>query len=135
MVGLTDSRVRNSSDFARFITSQTLLPDEVLVSFDVESLFTSVPVDVAIRVASDRPQLDDTLGDRIALSPDEICSLLSFCLNVTYLAYKGVFYRQIHGTAMGSQVSVTVADLVMEDIEQRVLSTYPNPPPAFGRGT
>ena len=95
---------------------------------DVVSLFTNVPVDLASQVASDRLQLDDSLGNRTLLSPDQICTLLKFCLNATFVAYKGVFYRQIQGTAMGSPVSVTVADLVMEDVEQRALSTFPDPP-------
>ena len=54
LVGQTDSNVRNSSDFAEFITSQILSPDETLVSFDVVSLLTNVLVDLASQVASDR---------------------------------------------------------------------------------
>ena len=46
-----------------------------------------------------------------------------------YLAFRRQFYQQSFGTAMGSPVSVTVADLVMEDVEQRALSSYPDPPP------
>ncbi len=37
-------------------------------------------------------------------------------------------YRQIHGTAMGSPVSVVFANLVMEDVEQEALSTFHTPP-------
>ena len=37
-------------------------------------------------------------------------------------------YRQAQGTAMGSPVSVVVANLVMEDIEERALSTFHSPP-------
>ena len=92
LVGQTDSNIRNSSDFAEFITSQTLSPDETLVSFDVVSLFTNVPVDLASQVASDRLRLDDSLGNHTLLSPDQICTLLKFCLNATFVAYKGVFF-------------------------------------------
>ena len=71
-------------------------------------------------------------GDCTSLSPDEICTLLNFYLNAAYVAYKGIFYKQAHGTAMTSPVSVTVAALVMEDVEQWAFSTFPNP--RFGRG-
>ena len=52
----------------------------------------------------------------------------SLCLEATYLAFEGKVYRQIHGTAMGSRVSVVVANLVMEDVEQKALSTFHTPP-------
>ncbi|KAK3749267.1 hypothetical protein QZH41_004959 [Actinostola sp. cb2023] len=46
---------------------------------------------------------------------------------------RGKFYRQIHGTAMGSPVSVVVSNLVMEDLESRAIATYPSPPRVFKR--
>ena len=36
-----------------------------------------------------------------------------------YLSFRGKVYQQVHGTAMGSQLSVVVANLVRENIEQR----------------
>ena len=53
----------------------------------------------------------------------EIVKLLSFCLSATYLSFHGEHHQQIFGTAMGSPVSVTVANLVMEDVEDRALVT------------
>ena len=72
---------------------------------------------------------DASLLDRTKLSPDEVMTLLVFCLNATYLVYQGTYYQQTFGTAMGSPVSVTVANLVMEDVEERTLKSYPTPPP------
>ena len=122
IVGNSSSKVWNSSDFADFINSQSLQSDETLVSFNVVSLFTNVPVDLVARVAN------ETLADCTGSSPDQITDLLRFCLSATYLAYWGELYKQTFGTVMGSPVSVTVADLVMEDVEQWALSTFLTPP-------
>ena len=78
LVGQMDSSIRNSSEFTRFIASQTLSLDETFVSFDVVSLLTNVLVDLASQVSSDRLRLDDTFGDHTSLSPDQICTLLKF---------------------------------------------------------
>ena len=67
-------------------------------------------------------------SDWTSLTMDDICSILQLCLEATYLAFEGKVYRQIHGTAMGSPVSVVVANLVMEDVEQEALSTFHTPP-------
>ena len=128
IVGLSDSHVRNSQPFAQFITTQNVSDSEVLVSFDVVSLFTRVPTSRAIQVTRDRLMNDPSLPDRTSLTVDDICSLLQLCLEATYLAFEGKVYRQIHGTAMGSPVSVVVANLVMEDVEQEALSTFHTPP-------
>ncbi len=87
----------------------------------------------AIDVARQRLSVDSTLEDRTALSVSEVTQLLKFCLNATYLSYNNEFFRQTFGTAMGSPVSVTVANLVMEDIEDKGISTYPTPPPFWKR--
>ena len=108
-----------------FVSSVVLASDEVLVSFDVVSLF---PTKLAIDVAHRRLEKDETLSDRTTLTVDNIIVLLDLCLKATYLMYRGCYYQQIIGTAMGSPVSVTVANLVMEEIEERALSTFDPPP-------
>jgi len=44
LVGKTSSFIKNSTDFAAFISDQTIAEETILVSFDVVSLFTNVPV-------------------------------------------------------------------------------------------
>ena len=120
--------MKNSGQFTQFITTQTLTDTDVLVSFDVVSLFTRVPIARALQVSRDRLERDPSLPERTCLSVDDICNLLGLCLDATYLSFEGTVYRQVHGTAMGSPVSVVVANLVMEDIEQEALSTFHSPP-------
>ena len=98
-----------------------IMNDEELVSFDVVSLFTSIPTDVAVQVARERLMGDTRLSERTLLSPDDICELLSFCLSSTQFQFRERYYEQIHGTAMGSPVSVVVDNLVMEDLENKAL--------------
>ena len=133
LVGNTSSNVKNSAEFKTFITSQQLKSDEVLVSFDVVSLFTKIPTKLAVEVARRGLMADATLEVRTNLSVEEIVQLLEFCLNATYIAYRGSVFRQVYGTAMGSPVSVVVANLVMEDVEERALTTFDVPLPFWKR--
>ena len=50
--------------------------DKVLVSFDLSSLFTNIPVTEAIQVICNRLQQDGMLADRTTLSPDRVAELL-----------------------------------------------------------
>ena len=124
LVGRTNSHASNSLEFASFIRTQRLMEDELLVSFDVVSLFMCVPVDLAVEVAQRRLDNDETLSDRTSLNVQEVVGLLSFCINATYLSFRGEFYQQMFGTAVGSPVSLTVTNLVMETVEERVLPLH-----------
>jgi hypothetical protein len=64
------------------------------------------------------------LLQRTSLPVEDIIDLLSFCLNTTYtLCLRAV--QQVFGTAMGSPVSAVIANLVMEDVEERALASVP----------
>ena len=49
--------------------------------------------------------------------------LLNFCLTSIYFQYNGKHYKQLHSTAMGSPISVVVAEIVMQNIEESALPT------------
>ena len=72
LVGNTNCHVKNSYEFASFIKDIKLTEDEELVSFDVVSLFTNIPVDLAIRVAEQRLSNDTTLAERTPLAVADI---------------------------------------------------------------
>ena len=132
-MGNTLSAVRNSYKFSEFVTTQVLDEAECLISFDVISLFTRIPVNLAISVAKFCLENDNTLQDHTCLSVSSIVSLLRLCLKATYFSFRGEIYQQGFGTAMGAPVSVIVANLVMENVEERALNSYPNPPKFWKR--
>jgi len=49
--GRTDFTVKNSAHFVSTISSESILDNEIMVSFDIESLFTNVPIDAAVEAS------------------------------------------------------------------------------------
>ena len=70
---------------------------------------------------------------KLPLPTNDIMDLLNLCLTSTYFQYNGKHYRQLHGTAMGSPVSVVVAEIVMQNIEEQALTTYKQTVPLWLR--
>ena len=101
-----------------------------MVSFDVVSLFPKIPVGLAMEIAKNRFKSypSEDLQEITNWSVEEICTGLRIRLLATYLKFRHKFFRQIHGTAMGSPVSVVVANLVMEDVEERAIDSFGQPP-------
>ena len=119
LTGKSDDHVRNSKDFAKFITSITINDDEQMVSFDVAFLFTKIPTGLAVEIAKSRLEALDNLEKITSWSEEDTCKGLQICLNATNLTFRGKHYKQIFGTAMGSPVSSVIANLIMEDVEKK----------------
>ena len=123
----------NSKHFPETMREITIGEDELLVSFDVSSLFTNVPIGEAVQVIQAKLREDDSLAERTPLSPDRVAELLDMCLRSTYFSYGGEFYEQREGAAMGSPVSAVVANLYMEFFEELALESAPSRPRLWKR--
>ena len=89
------------------------MPGKCLSSYDVTALFTPIPVDPALGRIKDLLEKDNTLKERTVLAVTDIILLLEFCLKNTYFSFKGQYYVQVEGEAMG----LPVANLYMEYFE------------------
>ena len=121
---LTDQsrhKLQSTENFIDAIKTAQIPDDHRLVSFDVKSLFTSIPLQLALDCTE---TAITTSTVKLPLPTDDIMEILNLCLTSTYFQYNGKHYKQLHGTAMGSPVSVVVAEIVMQNIEEQALLTY-----------
>ncbi|BHF74750.1 hypothetical protein SprV_0501783800 [Sparganum proliferum] len=112
----------SSTHFLERLKGVIIAPDEIMVSFDVVSLFTSIPKELAMRV------VDDLLKKRYdeegkPFKRRHAMKLLDYCLR-TYFTFNGQIYEQIQGTPMGSPISGYLAEAVSQELETRVFQTY-----------
>ena len=133
LVGKTEHHVKNAKDFIDSIQDIRLKPNECLVSYDAEALFTSVTIQAALNITRKKLEEDKELHLRTSMSVQHISWLLEFCLRTTYFLFQGEFYQQLEGTAMGSPISPIIANLLLEDLEAKALCTSPHPHPC-GKG-
>ena len=87
-----------------------------LISFDVESLFTNIPleecIDLAVKYISEgNPDLQ--------LTPSDLKRPFSFAAAETHFLFKGSFYDQMDGVAMGSPLAPVLANLFMGHHEKK----------------
>ena len=133
LVGWTPHHLKNTKDFIEQIKDVKLLPDETIISYDIKALFTSVPIQPVINIIKSKLENDKDLKLRTSMSIHHITSLLEYCLKGTYFVFRGQYYEQLEGAAMGSPLSPIIANLYMEEFEAKALNTAPNPPTLWKR--
>ena len=126
---LAPQKLKNSSDAKQFLENIVISDDQLLVSFDVKSLFTSVPTDIAHQQVREVLMYNqDLLHQHTSLSIEEILELLTLCLNAAVFQWQDQIYQQVHGTPMGSPISVVLAELFMQKLEEEIFLNAPYQP-------
>ena len=118
----------NSKSFSTFIYQQTIEPDEIMVSFDVTSLYITILIDQTLLIIENLPQHDDKFADRTPLSPNQILDLLNILLQTIYFKFNDQFYQQTDGAAMGGPTSAIVSEIYMQALEMTAIATADHPP-------
>ena len=68
LVGQSQHHLRNTKHFTDKIQQVKLQPGQLISSYDVKALFTSVPVDPAINIVKQRLTQDPTFPQRTQMS-------------------------------------------------------------------
>ena len=126
---IPDSYMLNSTnDFIEKLNAYPLKGHEKMVSFDVVSLFTNVPLIETIDIIIQR-----TYSSRAVVTPDIpkaiFRKMLLLCTQGMFL-YKDTLYRQLDGVAMGSPLGPSMANMFMAHRECELLKLAV-PPPVF----
>ncbi|KAL9953468.1 hypothetical protein ACROYT_G040890 [Oculina patagonica] len=78
LTGKSEYAVTNSTHFVNTINRERIQEKEIMVSFDVESLFTNVPIEDAAKAALRKLENDPGLADLTNLTPTQTADLLNF---------------------------------------------------------
>jgi len=95
-----------------------MLSSKIEISLDVTSLFTNVPLNLAIDGIESRWPL---IQPNTKIPKDEFLLAVDLILSSTYFTFNKVIYKQTFGTPMGSPLSPVIADIVMRDLENYCL--------------
>lgn len=121
LIAEDEFNISDSYIFKDRISALTLDHDDRMVSFDVVSLFTNIPVHLTMDIISDRW---DELSRHTNIPRQTFFKLLKFCLvDANYFVYKSVFYKQIYGMPMGNPLSSVIADITTQRL---LISTFNN---------
>lgn len=118
--------IKNSAIFAAKVNDLQLPDGYVLVSLDVVSLFTNIPLQLTIDVITEEWQL---IQDNTDIPLEEFIHILEFIFNSNYLLYLGQHYSQTFGCPMGSNISPVLANIIMTKVLKHSISRLHFQPP------
>lgn len=117
--------IHSSFSFQQFITEQLIPPQHIVVSLDVISLFTSIPINL---ITANIDQRWSRISSHTTLPLHCFKEGLALLLERTFFVYDGKYYIQLDGTPMGSCLSPAVADLVLDVLLDQVILKLPFKP-------
>ena len=116
--------VKNSYEFARDVKDLKLSNGMVMASFDVESLFTNIPVQETINIA-----IDSLFSGCASISgiPQKLFrSMLDLAVLNSFFLFNKKLYKQTDGVGMGLPLGPTFANIFLCFHEKKWLGSCPS---------
>jgi hypothetical protein len=116
-----NSYIKDSFSFTKLIQQQKPSNNDFMISLDVESLFTSIPVhesiELAIKTILEKKTMDPSFTK---LEEKDLRQLFELCVTNMPFRFYDELYQQIDGVSMGSPLAPALADLFMTHIESKL---------------
>ena len=128
-----NNNAKNSTTFSNYIRNVPIKDDEIMVSFDVTSLYTKIPIIDTLNIIKDYVNNDDQFTRKTAIPQDKFLDLVHLVLTTTWYTFNSQFYQQTDGVAMGGPASSTTAEIYMQAYERTAITTALHPPKVWER--
>lgn len=104
----------------RYWIDKINVPDDyTITSLDITSMYTNLASKLILNSINKKWK---ELKEHTFLKKD-FNAALGLCLQSSYCKFNGVLYKQIFGLPISSPFSAAAANIVMENIEKRILKT------------
>ena len=113
---LNDSpyNISSTEHFINKLTNFHIPPGYQLVSFDVKSLYTNVPLQLTIDIIIHRIYENREISANINRA--DMVKLLQLRTSEIYFSFNHKIYRQVDGVAMGSPLGPVIAEILMSHL-------------------
>ena len=123
------SYLRDTSDLLMKLRGlPKLKEDTLLCTLDVSSLYTNIPNLGGLQASGRFLSKHRIRGEGPEPSNQSLMQLLNQVLTMNSFKFNGEDYLQVAGTAMGTRVAPTYANIFMAEFEDRFVYTYPKKP-------
>ncbi|CAF4074285.1 unnamed protein product [Adineta steineri] len=113
--------LKNTDSFIKFLKENSSLSIHKMISFDVESLFTNIPVDRTIDIICYK--LYDTDPKLNPVIPQNYFrKLLEYATKRNHFLFNGKYYDQCDGVSMGTSLAAIFAEVFMANFEEQHIS-------------
>ena len=109
-----------STDFKEKLHQFKFKPNQILVSFDVNSLFTNVPLNETINFIA-KKFIRETVDEALKPPIKKISVKLLKFANQDMFIYKDKVFLKVDGVAMSSPLGDTMAKFFLADLQTRLL--------------
>ena len=110
--------IQSTDEFLDKIKNFQCNPNQMLVSFDVVSLFTNVPLTETIEIIAEKI-FSKGNGDTPPIRKDIFIKLMHLATE-GFFTFNDKLYKQIDGVAMGSPLGPTLANFFLGNLENSV---------------
>ena len=94
-----NSNAKISTTFSNYIRNVPIEDDEIMVSLDVTSLYTNIPIIDTLNIIKDYVHSDDQFARKTAIPQDKFLDLVNPVLVTTWYTFDSHFYQQTDGVA------------------------------------
>ena len=98
-----------------------------MVSFDVTSLYTNIPIIDTLNIIKDYVNNDDQFTRKRAIPQDKFLDLVHLVLTSTWYTFNSQFYQQTDGVVMRGPASSITAEMYSQAYESTAITMALHP--------